>query len=88
MGEQDIAGPLEVVLPAVAAGVVEADDKVRLRRSGQRFSIFSQGVKRSLREITAKSWVSGAPSTAAPPQAAVMPGTTSISMGGYARATS
>ena len=35
MGEQDIAGPLEVVLPAVAAGVVEADDKVRLRRSGQ-----------------------------------------------------
>ena len=56
--------------------------------AASRFSIFSQGVSRSLREMTAKSWVSGAPSTAAPPQAAVMPGTTSMSMGGYSWATS
>ena len=50
--------------------------------------IFSNGVSRSLRLMTAKSWISGAPSTAAPLIAAVMPGITSISMGGYCWASS
>ena len=36
------------------------------------FSIFSQLVSRSLKEITAKSWVRGAPRRAAPLQAAVI----------------
>ena len=39
----------------------------------------SQGVSRSEREMTQKSCMSGAPSTAAPESAAVTPGTTSIS---------
>ena len=38
-----------------------------------RFSIISHGVSRSEREITQKSWASGAPSTAAPLNAAVRP---------------
>ena len=45
----------------------------------RRFSMVSQGVSRSEREITQKSCMSGAPSTAAPESAAVTPGTTSIS---------
>ena len=44
-----------------------------------RFSMVSHGVSRSLRLMTAKSWVSGAPSTAPPLHAAVSPGTTWIS---------
>ena len=38
--------------------------------SRRRFSIFSHGVRRSLRLIRAKSWINGAPRTAAPPVAA------------------
>ena len=40
-------------------------------------SIFSQGVKRSLKLMTAKSCISGAPSTAPPARAAVTPSSTS-----------
>ena len=39
-----------------------------------RFSIFSHGVKRSLREMAAKSWVRGAPAKAAPDARAGIPG--------------
>ena len=42
----------------------------------------SQGVKRSLKLITAKSCISGAPRTAPPERAAVIPGITSISTSG------
>ena len=42
----------------------------------------------TLSEITAKSWMSGAPSSAAPLHAAVTPGTTSMSMGSYPCASS
>lgn len=45
----------------------------------RRVSIVSQGVSRSEREITQKSCISGAPSTAAPERAAVTPGTTWMS---------
>ena len=44
------------------------------------FWIVSRGVSRSLRLITAKSFVRGAPSSAAPLLAAVTPGMTCISI--------
>ena len=47
-----------------------------------RFSMTSHGVSRSEREITQKSWASGAPSTAPPLRAAVRPGTTSTATSG------
>ena len=56
--------------------------KSALDAQSRRFSIFSHGVSKSLKEIRQKSLMSGAPSTAAPEQAAVMPGTTSISSSG------
>ena len=46
--------------------------------ASSRRSMVSQGVSRSDRLMTAKSWVSGAPSTAPPLSAAVTPGTTSM----------
>ena len=53
-----------------------------------RFSIFSMGVSRSEREITQKSCMRGAPSTAAPEVAEVTPGTTSTSTLGYSPSSS
>ena len=50
-----------------------------------RFSMVSQGVRRSLRLMTAKSCISGAPRTAAPEEAAVTPGTISTETSGYSR---
>jgi len=44
------------------------------------FSIFSSGVKRSLRLITAKSLINGAPRSAEAAEAAVIPGRISIGM--------
>ena len=43
----------------------------------------SQGVSRSERDTTQKSWPKGAPSTAPPERAAVTPGTTWTSTPGY-----
>ena len=68
--------------------VVQADGQNRpRRRKGQPRSICSQGVSRSDREITQKSCISGAPSTAAPDSAAVTPGTTSTSTPAYSPAS-
>ena len=52
-----------------------------------RRSICSHGVSRSDREITQKSCISGAPSTAAPESAEVTPGTTSTSAPPYSPAS-
>ena len=48
----------------------------------RRFSITAQGVSRSDREMTQKSWPTGAPSRAPPDRAEVTPGTTSTSTSG------
>ena len=53
-----------------------------------RASTVSGGVSKSLRLITAKSSPRGEPSRAAPDRAAVMPGITPISTGGYSGASS
>ena len=53
-----------------------------------RFSMTAQGVSRSDREMTQKSWPRGAPSTAPPERAAVTPATTSTSTSGYSPASS
>ena len=59
------------------AGLYSATAKSPRAAHSSRFSMVSQGVSRSLRLMTQKSWVSGAPSRAPPEMAAVRPPTTS-----------
>lgn len=79
MAQQDVAGFANMIGATTACRVVKHYGQVCNCGSFQAFFDFLQLVRRSLREIAAKSWVSGAPRSAAPLQAAVKPGMTSTS---------
>ena len=66
----------------VAGRVIQTDAEIAFGSAVKTLLDFSHGVSKSLREIRQKSLIKGAPNTAAPEHAAVMPGTTSISISG------
>jgi hypothetical protein len=66
--KQNLPDPADLPIPFLAFWVIEIDDEIR-------FSITSQGVRRSLREIAAKSCISGAPKREPAAAKAGTPGT-------------
>jgi hypothetical protein len=77
--QDDIAGFLQIIVPFKTGRIVQTNDKICFRRSKPAaFESFQEALIRSLKEIRQKSLMSGAPNTAAPEQAAVIPGTTSM----------
>ena len=64
-------------------GLYRTMERSAFAAQSRRFTMVSHAVRRSLRLMTAKSWVSGAPSRALPLEAAVIPGMTEISGSGF-----
>ena len=82
--QQNITGALQIICALPARRIVERYREIPQNSCPKpRFNLLPRSQKIALKLITQKSWFNGAPSTAAPLLAAVIPGTTVSSQDGY-----